>query len=110
MQSVKWLWDECTELTSGIVDTQTHSIEELAEGLGRCDELERAGGESAEAVVAVECRGLVVLGVDHQSEDRNLGAQGAHRRVEQQRAPESAAPEAPINGKSSDAGRRVPVN
>ena len=52
----------------------SRSTEELAEGLDRCDELKRVGGEGAEAMVAVEGCGLVVLGVDHQGEDRDLRA------------------------------------
>ena len=86
--------------------TGPRSTEELAEALDRRNELEWVGGESAEAVMAVESRGLVILGVDHQGEDGDLGAYGAHRRVEKDRGPEFAALEAPVDGKPPDAGRR----
>ena len=74
--------------------------------LERHDQLSAFGAEAFEPMVTVERLGRVVLGIDHQREDRDLGPGRADGRVCQQGATQFPPVDCTIDRESTDPGHR----
>ena len=74
--------------------------------LQRHDELSAFGANAFKAVVPIERFGHVVLGINHQREDCDLGSGGADGCVCQQGATQLLPVERPIDSEAPDSGYR----